>query len=168
MTSTRQLLVFWLKTSRPGAHLMGEVMDLEPDELGGRRTTARVLGRRHTKALIIALVAIECLLLLFVFGDPVLAAILGVGLQAPHRRTSQSSSGRGPTMSPRNSILSFMQPKRLSLACSGGGGGMILAMGLPRLVTSRGCPVWWTRSRTARQVALNWEIAMLSSRGSAC
>ena len=62
------------------AHLVGEVMDLEPDELGGRRTTARVLGRRCTKALIVALVAFECALLLFVFGDPVLAAILGAGL----------------------------------------------------------------------------------------
>lgn len=43
-------------------------------------TTAIVLGRRRTKALIIALVAIECALLLWVFGDPVLAAILGVSL----------------------------------------------------------------------------------------
>ncbi len=62
------------------AHLMGEVMDLEPDELGGRRTTALYLGRRRTKAVIVALVALECALLLFVFGDPVLAAILGAGL----------------------------------------------------------------------------------------
>ncbi len=62
------------------AHLVGEVMDLEPDRLGGRRTAALVLGRRRTKALIVALVAFECALLLFVFGDPVLAAILGAGL----------------------------------------------------------------------------------------
>ena len=62
------------------AHLVGEVMDLEPDELGGRRTTALCLGRRRAKALIVALVAFECALLIFVFGDLVLAAILGTGL----------------------------------------------------------------------------------------
>ena len=62
------------------AHLVGEVMDLEPDKLGGRRTTAILLGRRRTKAVIIALVVFECALLLLVFGDPVLAAILGIGL----------------------------------------------------------------------------------------
>ncbi len=62
------------------AHLVGEVMDLGPDELGGRRTTALVLGRRLTKALIVCLVAVECALLLWVFGDPVLAAILAAGL----------------------------------------------------------------------------------------
>ncbi len=62
------------------AHLVGEVMDLEPDEMGGRRTTAFVLGRRSTKLVIMALVAFEVALLIFVFGDPVLAAILGAGL----------------------------------------------------------------------------------------
>ena len=62
------------------AHLVGEVMDLEPDEKGGRRTTATVLGRQRTKMVILALVAFEVALLVFVFGDLVLAAILGVGL----------------------------------------------------------------------------------------
>lgn len=62
------------------AHLAGEVMDLGPDEQGGRRTTALVLGRRWTKALIVLLVAIECALLLWVFGDPILAGILAAGL----------------------------------------------------------------------------------------
>lgn len=62
------------------AHLVGEVMDLEPDRQGGRRTTALALGRQGTKALIVALVATECALLLFVFGDPVLAGILGASL----------------------------------------------------------------------------------------
>jgi 4-hydroxybenzoate polyprenyltransferase len=62
------------------AHLVGEVMDLGPDRAGGRRTTARCLGRRGTKVLIIALVAFEVALLAFVFGDLVLAAILGLGL----------------------------------------------------------------------------------------
>lgn len=62
------------------AHLVGEVMDLEPDRRGGRRTTALYLGRTWTKVVIIVLVAFECALLLFVFGDPVLAGILGLGL----------------------------------------------------------------------------------------
>ncbi len=62
------------------AHLVGEVMDLEPDRAGGRRTTATCLGRTRTKAVIIALVAFEVALLSFVFGDRVLAAILGLGL----------------------------------------------------------------------------------------
>lgn len=62
------------------AHLVGEVMDLEPDRLGGRRTTALVLGRNRTKALIVALVGVECTLLALVFADLVLAALLGLGL----------------------------------------------------------------------------------------
>jgi 4-hydroxybenzoate polyprenyltransferase len=62
------------------AHLVGEVMDLEPDRAGGRQTTALWLGRQRAKALIIGLVAFEVALLAFVFGDLVLAAILGLGL----------------------------------------------------------------------------------------
>ncbi len=62
------------------AHLVGEVMDLEPDRRGGRNTTALVLGRRRTKVLIVGLVAAECALLVFVFGDFVLAGILAAGL----------------------------------------------------------------------------------------
>ncbi|MEM7582912.1 MAG: UbiA family prenyltransferase [Acidobacteriota bacterium] len=62
------------------AHLVGEVMDLEPDRKGGRRTVALALGRFWTKTVIVALVAFECSLLLFVFGDLVLAAILAAGL----------------------------------------------------------------------------------------
>ncbi len=62
------------------AHLVGEVMDIEPDRKGGRRTVASVLGRRWTKGVIVALVAFECGLLVFVFGDLVLAAILAAGL----------------------------------------------------------------------------------------
>ncbi len=62
------------------AHLVGEVMDLEPDEMGQRRTAALYVGRRRTKLVIMALVAFEVALLVFVFGDLVLAAILGAGL----------------------------------------------------------------------------------------
>ena len=62
------------------AHLMGEVMDFEPDRAGGRRTTALCLGRTRTKVLIIVIVAFEVALLVLVFGDLVLAGILGLGL----------------------------------------------------------------------------------------
>lgn len=37
-------------------------------------------------------------------------------------------------------------------------GGMISATGLPKRVIRTGCPVLPTRSRTARHVALNFEI----------
>ena len=62
------------------AHLVGEVMDLEPDRKGGRRTTALLLGRLRTKALIIFLVALEAALLALAFGDLVLAGFLALGL----------------------------------------------------------------------------------------
>lgn len=61
------------------AHLVGEVMDYEPDKEGGRRTTAGVLGRRLTKIIIILLVAAEGVVLGWVFGDWILAAMLGLG-----------------------------------------------------------------------------------------
>lgn len=41
------------------SHLIGEVMDVEPDRGAGRRTTATVLGVRQTKLLILALVLAE-------------------------------------------------------------------------------------------------------------
>ena len=37
-------------------------------------------------------------------------------------------------------------------------------MGTPRLVTSNGRPVWRTRSNRSRQVALNFETAIVSTR----
>lgn len=52
------------------SHLMGEVMDIEPDRATGRRTTATVIGARATKLVIIALVAAEVAMLIGVFADP--------------------------------------------------------------------------------------------------
>jgi 4-hydroxybenzoate polyprenyltransferase len=42
------------------SHLIGEVMDIEPDRRSGRRTTATSIGIRRTKLLILALVLAEC------------------------------------------------------------------------------------------------------------
>lgn len=62
------------------SHLMGEVMDIEPDRKANRKTTATVLGHRKTKMLIIGLVLIEAYLLFFVFQDPIFGTMLLAGL----------------------------------------------------------------------------------------
>ena len=51
------------------SHLIGEVMDIEPDRNAGRRTTATVLGPIRTKILIAVAVAVEALLLVVVYQD---------------------------------------------------------------------------------------------------
>jgi 4-hydroxybenzoate polyprenyltransferase len=61
------------------AHLIGEVMDYGPDRLGGRHTTATVIGARPTKALVAGLMLAEASLLLGVFHDRVLGACLLAG-----------------------------------------------------------------------------------------
>ncbi len=62
------------------SHLMGEVMDIGPDRKAGKTTTAVMIGIKMTKWLIITIVAIEVLLLIFVFDDYFFAGILGAGL----------------------------------------------------------------------------------------
>ena len=62
------------------SHLIGEVMDIEPDKLAGKTTTAVIIGMKKTKALIIFLVTIEVLLLILIFEDYFFASILGAGL----------------------------------------------------------------------------------------
>lgn len=62
------------------SHLIGEVMDIEPDEKAGKTTTAVLLGMKKTKLLIISLVALEVLLLIAVFKDYFFTGILAVGL----------------------------------------------------------------------------------------
>jgi 4-hydroxybenzoate polyprenyltransferase len=61
------------------AHLMGEIMDVGPDRLAGRRTTATVLGARATKLVVLALVAGEGAMLILAFREPVLGAFLLLG-----------------------------------------------------------------------------------------
>lgn len=62
------------------SHLIGEVMDIEPDRGSGRVTTATVLGRKKTKWLIIEIVALEVSLLFFVFEDFIFGGMLAMGL----------------------------------------------------------------------------------------
>src|ERR1700691_85477 len=75
------------------------------------------------------------------------------------QRTFHRSNARtGPTISPRISSESLMQPSHDSLDATLG--GITSATGLPKRVTRTGLRVRRTSSRTARQVALNWEIAI--------
>ena len=61
------------------AHLMGEIMDVEPDRRVGRRTTATVLGAIPTKVLALLLVIAEGIIIVGVFRDWVLGAFLLFG-----------------------------------------------------------------------------------------
>ncbi len=61
------------------AHLMGEIMDVEPDRKTGRRTTATVLGVVPTKVLVLCLVLVEAIIIQLVFQDAVLGGFLLFG-----------------------------------------------------------------------------------------
>ena len=61
------------------SHVFGEVMDIEPDRLSGRQTTATVIGRVPAKLLIAALLAIETLLVWFYFHDWMVTGFLALG-----------------------------------------------------------------------------------------
>ncbi len=61
------------------SHLMGEIMDVIPDARAHRRTSARALGVKTTKGLVLAMVIIEGLLLGINFHDWVLGGFLLVG-----------------------------------------------------------------------------------------
>jgi len=60
------------------AHIAGEIMDIEPDRIAGKRTTATLIGRKNTKLLMLLLLLIECYVLSVWFHDYVLAGFLGV------------------------------------------------------------------------------------------
>lgn len=61
------------------SHLLGEVMDLEPDRLAGRRTTALVLGAVRTRLVIAAFLAIEATLVNRAFRDWIVTTFLAAG-----------------------------------------------------------------------------------------
>jgi len=61
------------------SHLIGEVMDIEPDRAAGRVTTATKIGMRNTKLLIIMIVLMELILLITVYQEYVFAGMLGLG-----------------------------------------------------------------------------------------
>ena len=61
------------------SHLFGEIMDLEPDRAVGRRTTAVAIGIRPAKALMVALLTAESVLVWHGAHDPRIAAALVCG-----------------------------------------------------------------------------------------
>ncbi len=61
------------------SHVFGEVMDIDPDRLSGRRTTATVIGRVHAKFLIAAFLFIETSLIWTSFRDSIVTGFLAIG-----------------------------------------------------------------------------------------
>lgn len=62
------------------SHLIGEVMDIEPDRKSGRKTTATILGTKKTKMLIILIVLLEVNLLFFVFEEFIFGGMLAIAV----------------------------------------------------------------------------------------
>ena len=61
------------------SHIFGEVMDIEPDRLSGRRTTATLIGAVPSKLLIAGILCVETVLVYVYFGDLVITGFLGIG-----------------------------------------------------------------------------------------
>ena len=61
------------------SHIFGEVMDIEPDRLSGRRTTATLIGRVRAKFLIATLLAVETVLVQIYFRDWLITVFLAFG-----------------------------------------------------------------------------------------
>jgi 4-hydroxybenzoate polyprenyltransferase len=61
------------------SHVFGEIMDIEPDRLSGRRTTATVIGMPPSKFLISSMLVVEALLVYKYFGDIWISAALAFG-----------------------------------------------------------------------------------------
>ena len=61
------------------SHIFGEVMDIEPDQLSGRRTTATLIGRVLAKFLIAAFLCIETTLVRIYFRDWIITSFLAFG-----------------------------------------------------------------------------------------
>jgi len=61
------------------SHIFGEVMDIEPDQLSGRRTTATLIGRVRAKFLISVLLGVETALIYFYFRDWIVTGFLALG-----------------------------------------------------------------------------------------
>ncbi len=61
------------------SHIFGEVMDIEPDQLSGRRTTATSIGRVRAKFLIAAFLCMETILVQIYFRDWIITGFLAFG-----------------------------------------------------------------------------------------
>lgn len=62
------------------SHVFGEVMDIEPDRLSGRQTTATHIGRVPAKLLIASFLCVEAALVYFYFHDLIIAGFLAIGM----------------------------------------------------------------------------------------
>jgi 4-hydroxybenzoate polyprenyltransferase len=62
------------------SHVFGEVMDIGPDRLSGRQTTATLIGRVPAKFLIAGFLCIETGLVSFYFHDLIIASFLALGM----------------------------------------------------------------------------------------
>ncbi len=60
------------------AHIAGEIMDIEPDILSNKKTTATLIGRKKSKYLMISLLLGEAYILSIWFNDFILAGFLGL------------------------------------------------------------------------------------------
>ena len=61
------------------SHVFGEVMDIEPDQLSGRQTTATSIGRVSAKFLIAALLCVETALVRLYFREWIITGFLALG-----------------------------------------------------------------------------------------
>lgn len=68
--------LIYLATFAFHAHLAGEIMDIEPDLLSNKKTTATLIGRKNAKLLMLLLLSLEVLMLCFWFKDFVLSGLL--------------------------------------------------------------------------------------------
>ncbi len=59
------------------SHLAGQIMDVVPDTIAGRRTTAVCIGVRNSKALLACFLLTESLILYLRFNSPIAALFLG-------------------------------------------------------------------------------------------
>jgi 4-hydroxybenzoate polyprenyltransferase len=62
------------------SHVFGEVMDIEPDRLSGRTTTATLIGRVRAKLLIAGFLCTETALVFFYFHDLIITGFLALGM----------------------------------------------------------------------------------------
>ncbi len=60
------------------AHIAGEIMDIEPDLLAKKKTTATLIGRKKAKGLMLGFLLLEVYILSVWFQDYVLAGFLGL------------------------------------------------------------------------------------------
>jgi 4-hydroxybenzoate polyprenyltransferase len=61
------------------SHVFGEVMDIDPDTLSGRRTTATVIGRVPAKLVIAGFLCAETVLIHYYFRDAAITGFLALG-----------------------------------------------------------------------------------------